>query len=171
MTNENPFVELARKTIEAYVKDEKVIEPPKELAPEMKEKAGVFVSLHRKGQLRGCIGTFLPTTENVANEVIRNAIESSTRDPRFAPVTEAELADLEISVDVLSQPEAIDSKEKLDPTCYGCIVKAGGRRGLLLPDLPGVNTPDQQIAICKQKAGIGEKEKVELFRFKVRRHH
>ena len=120
--------------------------------------------------MRGCIGTFLPTTDNVAQEVIRNAIESSTRDPRFPPMTEDELADLEISVDVLSQPEAIGSKNELDPACYGCIVKAGARRGLLLPDIPGVKTPEEQIAICKRKAGIGEKEKVELFRFQVRRH-
>lgn len=168
---EHPLVQLARKTIEAYVRTGKMIGPPEELTPEMKEKAGVFVSLHREGDLRGCIGTFAPTTDNVAQEVIRNAIEASTRDPRFPPMTADELDDLEISVDVLSQPEAIDSKEVLDPSRYGCIVKAGGRRGLLLPDLPGVDTPEEQISICKQKAGIGDKEKVELFRFKVKRYH
>jgi MEMO1 family protein len=169
--SEQPLVGLARKTIETYLKENKVIAPPAELTPEMKEKAGVFVSLHRNGELRGCIGTFRATTENVAQEIINNAIESSTGDPRFPPMTAAELDGLEISVDVLSQPEPAASKAELDPSCLGCIVRAGGRRGLLLPDLPGVETVDQQISICKQKAGIGENEKVELFKFKVRRYH
>lgn len=163
------IVQLARETIETYIKEHKIIEPPSELAEEMKEKAGVFVSLHKHHALRGCIGTFQPTTENVANEVIRNAIESSTRDPRFPPVTAEELPDLEINVDVLSAPEPT-TIDKLDPKQYGVIVKAGWRRGLLLPDLPGVDTADEQIAICKQKAGIGEREQVELFRFKVKRY-
>lgn len=167
---EHPIVQLARKTIETYIKEDKIIAPPAELAPEMKERAGVFVSLHRQGQLRGCIGTFLPTTKNVAEEIIRNAVESSTRDPRFPPMTVEELADLEISVDVLSLPEPVKSKKELDPKCYGCIVSAGGRKGLLLPDLPGVETAEQQIAICQRKGGISEDEPVELFRFKVRRY-
>jgi len=169
--SEHPLVELARRTIETFVKVHKIIDPPKDLTPEMKERAGVFVSLHKGGQLRGCIGSFAPTTENVAKEVIHNAIESATRDPRFQPVTEAELSDLEISVDVLTEPEPVASKKELDPKCYGCIVKAGWRKGLLLPDLPGVNTADEQIAICRRKAGISESEPVELFRFKVRRYH
>jgi AmmeMemoRadiSam system protein A len=169
--SEHPLVQLARKTIETYIKEDRIIEPPKELAEEMKEKAGVFVSLHRQGQLRGCIGTFAPTTENVAKEVIRNAIESSTRDPRFPPMTADELEGLEISVDVLSAPEPVNSIKELDAKQYGVIVKAEWRRGLLLPDLEGVNTPEEQIAICRRKAGIGENEPVELFRFKVRRYH
>jgi AmmeMemoRadiSam system protein A len=169
--SEHPLVQLARATIEKYIRDGIVIEPPAELIPEMKEKAGVFVSLHEKGQLRGCIGTFAPTTPNVASEIIHNAIASATEDPRFPPVEADELSELEISIDVLSPPEAISSKEQLDVKCYGCIVKAGGRRGLLLPDLEGVDSADQQIAICKRKAGIGESEKVDLFRFKVKRYH
>jgi len=168
---EHPLVQLARRTIETYIKEDKTIEPPKELAEEMKGKAGVFVSLHRKGELRGCIGTFAPTTENVAKEVIRNAIESSTRDPRFPPMTADELEGLELSVDVLSAPEPVNSIKELDAKQYGVIVKAEWRRGLLLPDLEGVNTPEEQIAICRRKAGIGENEPVELFRFKVRRYH
>jgi AmmeMemoRadiSam system protein A len=168
--SEHPLVQLARRTIETYIKEDKIISPPSELTPEMKEKAGVFVSLHRHGQLRGCIGTFVPTTENVAQEVIRNAIESSTRDPRFPPLAEEELEDLEISVDVLSEPEPVSSIADLDPKKYGVIVKSGWRRGLLLPDLEGVDTPEEQIAICRRKAGIGEDEPIELFRFKVRRY-
>ncbi|MCU0640633.1 MAG: AmmeMemoRadiSam system protein A [Candidatus Margulisbacteria bacterium] len=169
MTNEHPLVQLARKTIDAYIRTGKVIAPPAELTPEMKEQAGVFVSLHRHHALRGCIGTFAPTMPNVAGEVIRNAIESATRDPRFDPLIANELADLEINVDVLSAPEPVKSVKELDAKRYGVIVKAGGRRGLLLPDLEGVNTPEEQIAICRQKGGISPDEKVELFRFEVRR--
>jgi hypothetical protein len=169
--SEHPLVQLARKTIETYVKEGKTISLPGDLSPEMLGKAGVFVSLHRGGELRGCIGTFAPTTENVAAEVIRNAIESATGDPRFLPVAGDELPDLEISVDVLTQPEAVKSRSDLDPRGYGCIVKAGPRRGLLLPDLPGVDTVEDQIAICRRKAGIGENEPVELYRFKVNRFH
>jgi AmmeMemoRadiSam system protein A len=167
---ESPLVQLARRTIEAYLKTGKIIEPPAELTPEMKEKAGVFVSLHRRHALRGCIGTFAPTTQNVASEIIRNAIESSTRDPRFPPMTADELADLEINVDVLSAPEPVQSIRELDAKKYGVIVKAGGRRGLLLPDLEGVDTPEEQINICRQKGGISASEPVELFRFAVRRY-
>ncbi len=164
-------MQLARKAIETYVRERKIIKPHAELTPEMEEKAGVFVSLHRKGELRGCIGTFSPTTENVATEVIRNAIESSTRDPRFTPVTENELSDLEISVDVLTDPVPAKTDRELDAKKYGVIVKAGERRGLLLPNLEGVNTPQEQIAICRRKAWIGENEPVELFKFEVRRFH
>jgi len=171
MATEQPLVELARQTITAYINDHKTVAPPPQLAPEMKAKAGVFVSLHRRGELRGCIGTFAPTTENVAHEVIRNAIEAATHDPRFPPVTAAELADLEISVDVLSEPEPVKSAAELDAQKYGVIVKAGWQRGLLLPDLPGVNTPADQIAICRRKGGIGENEPIELFRFEVKRYH
>ena len=167
---ENELVALARKTIETYVKERKKIAVPKELSAELMEKAGVFVSLHRNDQLRGCIGTFNPTTENVAQEIINNAIESATNDPRFPALNIDELEGLEISVDVLSAPEPVKSIKELDAKKFGVIVKSGFQKGLLLPDLEGVNTPDEQIAICKRKAGISDDEPVELFRFKVRRH-
>lgn len=169
--SEHPLVQLARKTIDTYIKTKKVIDPPPDLIPEMKAKAGVFVSLHRQGRLRGCIGTFLPTTENVASEIIRNAIESSTQDPRFPPMEKDELTELEISVDVLGVPEPVKSIKELDAKKFGVIIKAGMRKGLLLPDLPGVNTPEEQIGICRQKAGIGDDEPLELFKFEVRRFH
>ncbi|MFA5035267.1 MAG: AmmeMemoRadiSam system protein A [Candidatus Margulisiibacteriota bacterium] len=169
--SEHPLVALARQTITTYLNEGKVIPPPKELIPEMQAKAGVFVSLHRHNALRGCIGTFAPTTENVANEIIQNAISASTEDPRFMPMTAGELPELEISVDVLSAPEPVKSIADLDAKKYGVIVKAGSRRGLLLPDLDGVDTPDEQIAICRQKGGIGKNEPVDLFRFTVTRYH
>ncbi|MBN2058295.1 MAG: AmmeMemoRadiSam system protein A [Candidatus Saganbacteria bacterium] len=169
--NESPIVQLARQTIESYVKTGKLPELPKDLSLELQKKAGVFVSLHKKGELRGCIGTFQPTAGNVAEEVRRNAIESATRDPRFPPVTANELADLEISVDVLSEPEPVASVKDLDARRYGVIVQSGAKRGLLLPDLPGVNTPEEQILICRRKAWIEPEEPIELFRFEVHRYN
>lgn len=169
--SEHPLVQLARKTIETFVKEGKTIENPVELLPEMKQKAGVFVSLHRAGKLRGCIGTFAPTTANVAQEIIRNAIEAATQDPRFPTMVAEELTGLEISVDVLTEPVPVKSEKELDAKKYGVIIKAGPRKGLLLPDLPGVNTPAEQIAICRQKAWIADDEPIELFRFEVRRYH
>ena len=168
--SEHALVKLARKTIDSYVKEGRIIEPPAELTGEMNKKAGVFVSLYKRGSLRGCIGTFAPTTKNVAVEIIHNAIESSTRDPRFLPIKVDELEELDISVDVLGVPEPVSSVAELDAKKYGVIIGNGGRRGLLLPDLPGVNTPAEQIAICRRKAGIGDNEDLELFRFEVRRY-
>jgi AmmeMemoRadiSam system protein A len=168
---ESPLVKLARDTIENLVRHDQVISPPAELAPEMKEQAGVFVSIHKNGELRGCIGTFEPAYANVANEVIHNAISAATRDPRFDPVTTDELNDLEINVDVLTSPEPIENKTQLDPKRYGCIVERGWKRGLLLPDLEGVNTADQQVEICCRKADITPGEKIKLYRFEVRRYH
>ncbi len=165
----HPLVRLAKKTVETYIKEGKTPQP-EELTPEMKERAGVFVSIHKLGELRGCIGTFEPTQKNVAKEIIANAIGSATRDPRFPPVTPSELKDLTYSVDVLTAPEPVESKDQLDPKKYGVIVECGMRRGLLLPDLEGVNTADYQIDICRQKAGIAPDEPIKLYRFEVRRY-
>lgn len=167
----HPLVNLAREAIGTYLKDKKILDMPSELTEEMKQRAGVFVSLHRQGALRGCIGTFAPTQDNVAREVIMNAISASTMDPRFAPMEISELEGLEISVDVLSPPEPAKDISELDAKKYGVIVTAGSKRGLLLPDLEGVDTPEQQISICRQKAGISEKEPVQLAKFMVKRYH
>jgi AmmeMemoRadiSam system protein A len=165
------LVQLARKTIEQYVRAHKTIKTPAELVPEMKGQAGVFVSLHKKGTLRGCIGTFQPMAPNVAQEVIQNAISAATRDPRFSPVQSSEVDDLEISVDVLTAPEPIESADELDPKRYGVIVESGWRRGLLLPDLEGVDAVEYQVDIARRKAGIGPHEPVKLYRFEVKRYH
>ena len=166
----HPLVKLAKETVEQYIRDGKIIKPPAEPAPEMTEKAGVFVSIKKKGELRGCIGTFQPTAENVASEINQNAISAATQDPRFAPVNSSELDDLEYSVDVLTKPERVGSKKDLDPERYGVIVKSGVRRGLLLPDLEGVNTVDEQVGIACMKAGIDSDENIELYRFEVKRY-
>ncbi|MFH1169546.1 MAG: AmmeMemoRadiSam system protein B [Chloroflexota bacterium] len=165
----HPLVQLAKTAVETYVREGKVVRPG-ELTPEMKERAGTFVSIHKLGALRGCIGTFEPGRKNVAEEIITNAISSATRDPRFSPVTARELADLDYSVDVLTRPEPVADKGQLDPKKYGVIVECGWRRGLLLPDLEGVDSVDQQIDICRQKGGIGPDEDVKLYRFEVKRY-
>ena len=161
-------VKLAKETVESYIREGKTPKP-RELSPEMKERAGVFVSLHKHGELRGCIGTFQPTKDNVAEEIIANAISSSTGDPRFPPVTASELDDLEYNVDILTEPEPVSDTSQLDAKKYGVIVESGWRRGLLLPDLEGVDSVEEQIAICRLKAGISASESVNLYRFEVRR--
>jgi AmmeMemoRadiSam system protein A len=165
------YVQLARLALENYVRQKKVISPSDGLPQEMlSEKAGVFVSLKLDGQLRGCIGTVSATTGSIAEEIISNAISAGVRDPRFYPVGPEELDNLEYSVDVLGQPEAIKSLEQLDVKKYGVIVRSGRRSGLLLPDIEGVDTPEQQVAIALRKAGIGPGEAYTLERFEVIRH-
>ncbi len=166
------YVKLARKTINEYIVEHRTIGAPKDLPEEMlKNKAGAFVSIHENGRLRGCIGTFLPTADCIAEEIIQNAISASTRDPRFDPIKASELPFLEINVDILSKPEDIDSPDMLDVKKYGVIVKSGSRRGLLLPDLDGVDTVEEQIEIARNKAGISASEPITLQRFEVVRHY
>lgn len=169
---EDAYVRLARKTIESYIKDRKIPEILEDLPEEMlKNRAGAFVSLHIDGDLRGCIGTISPVADSIAEEIIANAISASTRDPRFSPVRVDELPFLEYSVDILKEPERIDSPDELDVKKYGVIVTKGMKRGLLLPNLESVDTVSEQIAIAKQKAGISiNDDNVELERFEVTRH-
>jgi AmmeMemoRadiSam system protein A len=164
----HPVVKLAKEAVENYIRRGKMPKP-RELTPELTERAGVFVSLHKHGQLRGCIGTFEPAKDNVAEEIIANAISSSTMDPRFPPVTASELDDLEYSVDILTRPEPVTDLSQLDPKEYGVIVESGWKRGLLLPDLEGVDSVEEQIAICRLKAGISASEPLNLYSFQVRR--
>lgn len=163
-----PIVKLAKDTVESYVREGKIAQL-KELTAEMSERAGVFVSIHKHGQLRGCIGTFEPTKANVAEEIMANAISSATRDPRFPPVAASELDDLEYNVDILTEPEPVEDESQLDASRYGVIVESGFQRGLLLPDLEGVDSVERQIEICRLKAGIAADQPVTLYRFQVRR--
>ena len=168
---EDSHVSLARRTVEAYIREGRKIVVSDDLDKELLQKqAGAFVSIHENGQLRGCIGTIAPTKDCLAEEIISNAISASTRDPRFPPIEASELDSLEITVDVLGEAEDIPSKDLLDVKRYGVIVRSGYRQGLLLPDLEGVDTVDEQISIAKRKAGIREEEKVNLQRFEVIRH-
>jgi AmmeMemoRadiSam system protein A len=168
----HPLVKLAKDTVELYVRAGNILPVRDEdLTPEMKGQAGVFVSLKIRGLLRGCIGTFLPMESDVAHEVVRNAISAATSDPRFPVVRIGELDTIEYSVDVLTLPERVKDAGELDPRRYGVIVQSGGRRGLLLPDLEGVDTVEYQISIAMQKAGIPPGTPVELSRFEVKRYH
>ncbi len=177
---EDVYVRLARRTIEKYIISGRKLQMqgdlPKELRKEMPEellerRAGAFVSIRKDGQLRGCIGTIQAVQSCLGEEIIENAVSASVRDPRFSPIEPEELESLVISVDVLGETEKISSPEELDTERYGVIVTKGRRRGLLLPNLEGIDTVEEQIAIAKQKAGIGAREEVELERFEVVRHY
>lgn len=164
-------VRLAKETLENYIRTGKKIDVPDWVPEEFKKRrAGVFVSLKKHGMLRGCIGTIGPVRVSIAEEIIYNAISSGTQDPRFPAVRPEELDDLDYSVDVLGAPEKIGSMDELDVRRYGVIVTSGFRRGLLLPDLEGVDTPQEQVAIALQKAGISRSEHFEMERFEVIRY-
>lgn len=167
----DPYVRLARESLTTYLSTgNKIKELPSYVTDEMKNiRRGVFVSLKKHGELRGCIGTILPTTESTAEEIARNAIEAGLNDPRFYEVEEDELMDITFSVDVLTEPEYA-SKEELNPKEYGVIVKYNGKTGLLLPDLEGVDTVEQQINIALDKADIDHFEDYTIEKFKVIRH-
>jgi AmmeMemoRadiSam system protein A len=181
----HPLVQLARATIEKFVREGKRLRPADAPAPIEGDQAGVFVTIHKAstGELRGCIGTIEPTEPLLAQETINNAVAAATRDPRFPPIRPLELDDLLIDVSVLYPPEPIDSIDQLDPRRYGVIVQSlpseshapggayrGGRRGLLLPDIPGIEDAETQVAYARQKAWFGPDEPVQLCRFKVEKY-
>ncbi len=168
---EDSYVKLARKSLEEYVLSGNKIAVPKEIEEELlNRRAGCFVSLKKNGMLRGCIGTIAPTKQSLAEEIIENAISAAVNDPRFDPIEPEELDYLVYSVDVLGETEKISSHKELDVKRYGVIVTKGYKRGLLLPNLDGIDTVEEQIRIAKQKAGILEGETVTLERFEVVRH-
>lgn len=170
--NEDEYVRMARQAVETYVKEQKSMPFPRDIEDlDLRElRSGVFVSLNMDGQLRGCIGTIDPQTDCIAEEIILNAVNACSRDPRFPAVTEEELPYLEYKVDVLTVPEPVESEDLLDPVQYGVVVTSGEKLGLLLPDLEGVNTVEKQVSIAMQKAGIRDGEDYALHRFTVVRH-
>ena len=166
------WVRLARESAEYFLKNDREMKLPSWVPEELlRARAGAFVSVHKFGALRGCIGTIAATKENLALEIIHNAVSAVSEDPRFEPVSEDELKYLDINVDVLGEAEKISSPDQLDVKKYGVIVQSGYKRGLLLPDLDGVDTVEQQISIAKRKGGIDPDEDVDLFRFEVVRHY
>lgn len=168
---ESEYVKLARNSLEYYIENEKIIEIPENLSDKLlKERYGAFVTIKIDNNLRGCIGTIMATRNNLAEEIIHNAIASGTEDPRFRPVTKEELPKLEYSVDILYPPEKIETIKELDVKKYGVIVSKGFRRGLLLPNLEGVDTVEEQLNIALMKAGIANYENYEMERFQVERY-
>jgi len=182
----NQYVSLAKLAVETFIKEGKIIAPPENLPKEFLEKqAGTFVTIEKQGELKGCIGTYLPTRENIAEEIIYNAIAAATEDYRFEPIKKEELNQLSYTVYVLYSPQLIKDLKELDPRKYGIIVKTApitypngtdvvfnghfvSKTGLLLPDLEGVDTIEKQIAIACQKGGINPlKEKIFIYKFTV----
>jgi AmmeMemoRadiSam system protein A len=168
----HPLVQLAWATIEAFLREGRRLSPDEAPAPVQGGPAGVFVTLHTcsTGDLRGCIGTIEPSEASIVQETINNAIAAATRDPRFPPVRPRELADLQIDVSVLYPPEPIEDVDQLDPVKYGVVVQRGYRRGLLLPDIEGIDDAETQVEYARRKAGISSNEPVQLFRFKVEKY-
>lgn len=170
MEQQNPYIRLARESLTHYLLYGEYLNIATYVTEEMKkDKRGVFVSIKKAGELRGCIGTIYPTTKNIASEIIKNAVEAGERDPRFNPIMEDELEDLDFSVDVLTEPE-IAIKEELNPKKYGIIVKSSEKSGLLLPTIDGVETVDKQLEIALSKAGIGQEEVYTIEKFEVIRY-
>jgi len=184
LKNMHPLVSLAKSAVENYILEKEIISPPEDLPKEfLEKKAGTFVTIEKSGELRGCIGTYLPTRENIAKEVIHNAIAAATEDWRFGPVQKEELPYLSYTVYILSEPELVKDISELDPKKYGIIVKSvpispsgdvifNGhfvpKTGVLLPDLEGVDTVEKQIFIACQKAGIDpQRERFLIYRFTV----
>ncbi|MDR2489124.1 MAG: AmmeMemoRadiSam system protein A [Desulfovibrio sp.] len=173
----HPYALLARLTVERQLSgrplpsqaEVSAIDPEQAL---WQERKACFVSIKDKdGSLRGCIGTILPVHGSLMQEIMANAVSAAVRDPRFSPMQALELANVTISVDVLSLPEAVREGMELNPKIWGVIVMQGRKRGVLLPDLPGVNSVEQQIAIAAQKAGINNLDDIQLQRFTVTRYY
>ncbi len=163
------YCQLAKKSIKHYLATGKVLKVPRIMEKAYQKKAGVFVSLHKNSELRGCIGTYLPTKENLALEIINNAIAAAFDDVRFEPLKKEETGNLEINVDVLSEMEKVKKLDELDPKKYGIFIKSFGSSTLLLPDIEGVGSIDEQLLIARQKAGISKNEPIEIYKFTVKR--
>ena len=170
MKEEKYITDLARRAVEEYIISGKETEINENEIPEiLNREAGVFVTLKKNGKLRGCMGTFRAVQKNAAYEIISNAMTAAENDPRFPEVEKEELQDIKISVDILSEPEKIRDINELNPKKYGILVKGGHQTGLLLPDLEGIDTVEEQLNIAKRKAGLGEDAEVEIYRFTVSR--
>jgi AmmeMemoRadiSam system protein A len=167
---EHPIAKLAWEAIRTYVEQGKVLKPPEEIPEELKSPGGVFVSIKKAGELRGCIGTIEATQPTRAEEIIKNAIHAATMDPRFPPLQPPELEAIEVSVDILKSPQRVEDLSSLDPKRYGIIVSARGLKALLLPDIEGVESAEHQVELARRKAGIGPEEKLEIERFETLRY-
>ncbi len=164
------FTEIARQSLENHLRGKPKLFS-RSLPAKLKQPGAAFVTLKKQGDLRGCIGTIFPTKKTLAEEIAANAISAGLHDSRFPPVSKNELGDLTYSVDILTKPEKTEDLSQLDPRRYGVIVRHGSKSGLLLPDLEGIDTVEEQLEIAKQKAGIRHDEDVEIYRFKVERYY
>lgn len=168
----NICVSLAKQAVETYIKKREIISPPDDFPSKfLKKKAGVFITIEKNGELRGCVGTYLPSKNNIAEEIISNAAGAANEDYRFSPIQKKEIPYLSYTVYILSKLKKVFSTKSLNPKKYGVIVKSGLKTGLLLPFLKGIDTAEKQISIACQKAAINlKKEQIEIWRFKTEKH-
>jgi AmmeMemoRadiSam system protein A len=165
---------LAKQAVEKYIREGEILNISKKMPAEFKKKAGVFVTIFNQGKLRGCIGTYLPTKANLAQEIIDNAISAASHDWRFEPITKRELSQLSYEISVLEKPILVKNIKELNSKKFGIIVKGqtSNRSALLLPDLKGINTVEKQLTACLQKAGIdSEMESISIFRFQTKKYN
>jgi len=170
-TFQHPYISLAQKSVYHYLNHREKLSCPAPLSNDLKSRSGAFVSIKKLKQLRGCIGTLEPCEPNLAMEIIENSLKAALHDPRFSPVTVEELQDLSFSIDVVSPLEQVTTIEELNPKIYGLVVRSNGKQGVLLPDLEGVDSTEEQIQICRTKGKIRDGEPIEMYRFKVDRFH
>ena len=159
---------LGRQAIETYLRTRRLIEPPQPIPPDLQAPSAAFVSLYKDGELRGCVGSVHPTEATAAHELIRYAVASALRDPRFDPVRLDEVSALRIKVQLLDPSEAVPDISGLNPQTHGIIVRSGDRQALLLPGIEGIDTPEQQLRAACEKAGINRYEPLQLERFRTR---
>jgi len=169
------LIVLVKKIVEAYIKEEKIIKAEDNLIKEFSEKkAGVFITIEKNKNLRGCIGTYLPTKNNIIEEIIQNTISAATEDYRFDPIQEDELPFLSYTVSILEKPELIKNRKELNPKEYGIIIKTLNyppKSALLLPDLEGIDTIEKQISITCQKGNIDQlKEEIIIYKFRIKKY-
>jgi len=169
-TNIHPFIKLAIQSVRHYLEHGVPLPCPENLTDDLLQPKGAFVSIKNNGKLRGCIGELTPTRENLAIEIIQNAVSAASRDPRFAPISRDEITDLTFSVDVLTPLEKVDDVSQLDCKKFGLTVKAGDKQGVLLPDLEGIDSVADQLRICLKKGGIDQSKSYEMYRFEVERY-
>lgn len=169
----NYYTTLAKSAVESYIKDKKTIDPPEDLPSEfLSKKAGAFVTILENGKLKGCIGTYKATRENIAQEIIHNAIAAATEDYRFDSIKEGNLDNLSYEIYILEEPQLVKNISELDPIKYGVLVKSdSGKSSLLLPGLEGLNTADKQLEAVYNKAGIDPNlENVEIYKFEAKKY-
>ena len=165
----HPLVKLAIRSVEHFIETGKLLPCPEPLPKDLNQNAGTFVSIKKKGELRGCIGTITPKYKNLAEEIIQNAVRAANKDPRFDPVEKIEMPGLIFSVDVLTPLEKIGNLKRHDVKKFGLVVRGKGKQGLLLPDLDIIKSADQQLKVCLKKGEFKENDTYELFRFEVKR--
>jgi AmmeMemoRadiSam system protein A len=169
----DPYTKLAREAVTSYLKSSKSLKLD-EIANKrmLNDQAGAFVSLHNKkdGTLRGCIGTFTPTCENIAQEIVKNSISAALKDPRFPPLNEKDISEITFSVDIIGKIKPVNEIKDLNPKEFGILVKKSGQTGLLLPNLKNIESPEIQVKIACQKAGINPNSDYKIFKFKAERH-